>query len=123
VNHPEFGWQAFGGNTKVDGDWIRIQPLDAFRQRVYLAPVGLWLTLDSGTFDSIEFNTRTHSVHVGFSPVSTWSPNARLRIQQPSKISGIGAYHPKEKLSKERDTFMVPLQAKTAWINLVDDRQ
>ena len=35
INHPEFGWQAFGGNVNADGDWIRVQPLDAFRQRVY----------------------------------------------------------------------------------------
>ena len=30
VDHPEFGWQAFGGNVKVDGDWVKVQPLDSF---------------------------------------------------------------------------------------------
>ena len=31
----------------------------------YLAPVGLWLTLDSGTFDGVEFNQKTHAVRLG----------------------------------------------------------
>ena len=22
VNHPEFGWLPFGGNVKVEGDWV-----------------------------------------------------------------------------------------------------
>src|SRR4030095_13348625 len=44
MDHVEFGWLAFGGNLKVDGGWVRVQPLDAFRQRVYVAPLGLWLT-------------------------------------------------------------------------------
>ena len=62
INHPEFGWQAFGGNVKVSGGQVTVQPRDSFRQRIYIAPLGLWLTLDSGTFDSVEVKHRRHAV-------------------------------------------------------------
>jgi hypothetical protein len=119
VDHPEFGWLAFGGNVKTDGSWVRVQPLDAFRQRVYVAPLGLWLTLDSGTFDAVEINTRTHAVRAGLSPATPQAFRARLRIEQPARITGVGSYHPKDKLTKERDSFTIPLQNKTTWIELV----
>jgi hypothetical protein len=121
VDHPEFGWLAFGGNVKTDGAWIRIQPLDAFRQRVYVAPLGLWLSLESGMFDSIEINTGTYAVRVGLAASTPSASRARLRIQQPAK--GIaGTYHPRDKLTRERDSFTISLQNKTTWIELLADR-
>jgi hypothetical protein len=120
VNHPEFGWVAFGGNVKVSGDWVKVQPLDSFRQRIYLAPLGLWLTLDAGTFDSVEVNGKTHAVRVALSPASQFTPQALLRIEQPAKIEGVGKYHPREKLAKERDAFAIPLKRSATWIELSD---
>src|SRR5262249_45039401 len=84
VNHPEFGWLALGGNLKADGDTVKVQPLDSFRQRVYLAPLGLWLTLDAGMFDAVELNPRTHTARVSLAPADQYTPQARLRIEQPA---------------------------------------
>jgi hypothetical protein len=123
INHPEFGWQAFGGNLKTEGDWIRVKVLDAFRQRVYVAPRGLWLTLDAGTFDSIDVNAKTGAVRAGLSPVNPSTPKARLRIEQPAKVASAGTYHLKEKFPSERTAFVIPLQSKMRWVDLVDDRQ
>ena len=53
IDHPEFGWLVFGGNLEVDGQVFRVKPLDSFRRRLYIAPFGLWLTLDAGTFEII----------------------------------------------------------------------
>jgi hypothetical protein len=120
INHPEFGWQSFGGNVKVVGDWVRVQPLDSFRMRVYVAPRGLWLTLDAGTFDSVAVNTRTHAVRVGLSPATPYTPQARLRVEQPAKVVGVGAYHPRQQLVKERNAYTIPLKSSTTWIELID---
>jgi hypothetical protein len=120
INHPEFGWQAFGGNVRTDGDWIKIQPLDVFRQRVYLAPRGLWLTLDSGTFEGIEIHTKTHALRIGLSRATAIAPQARLRIGQPARVAGIGTYRIKEKFPSERGAFVVPLQNRISLIELVD---
>ena len=122
INHPEFGWQAFGGNVKVSGNWVKVQPLDSFRQRVYIAPYGLWLTLDAGTFEAVEVNTKMRAVRLGLAAVTQYTPQARLRIEQPAKAAGVGTYHPREKLANERDGFTIPLKGKVTWIELSDGR-
>lgn len=119
INHPEFGWQTFGGNAKLDGNWIRIQPLDSFRMRVYIAPRGLWLTLDSGNFESVAVNTRNNLVRVALSPQSPSTTHARLRVEQPAKIEGLGTYLPRQSFNRERDTYSIPLKTDLTWIDLI----
>src|SRR6185437_10687200 len=105
-----FGWLAFGGNVKASGNRVTVEPRDSFRKRIYIAPVGLWLTLDAGTFESAEYNAKTHEVRLELSPRNPFTPQARLRIEQPAKISGIGTYHPREPFVNERDAFTIPLK-------------
>jgi hypothetical protein len=120
INHPEFGWLAFGGNAKVGPQVVRVQPLDSLRQRVYLAPRGVWLTLDSGTFESIEINSRTNQIRVGLAPQTPDAPEARLRVEQPAKVAGAGTYRPRSTLPKERDAYVIALKPVTSWIELTD---
>jgi len=119
INHPEFGWQVFGGNVKTTGDWVRIQPRDSFRMRVYLAPRGLWLTLDAGRFEAVELNTRTGLVRVGLSAVTSDTPQALLRVEQPAKIAGVGTYQPRQQLKLERGAYVIPLKTAATWIELM----
>ncbi len=118
INHPEFGWQTFGGNVKVDGDVVKVKPLDSFRRRVYIAPFGLWLTLDAGTFEDVEINAATRTVRLGFTAATDYTPMAYLRIEQPAKIDGIGTFKPAENLATQRGAFNVPLKSETTWIKL-----
>jgi len=132
VNDPEFGWLAFGGNVKVAGGKVKITPLDSFRTRVYVASVGLWLTLDAGKFASIEVNPMTGVVRVGFDSATKFTSAARLRIEQPArrslnaggpaKVGGVGAYHPAAPLKTERDAYVVPLKKGITWIELTASR-
>jgi hypothetical protein len=120
INHPEFGWQAFGGNVKMDGDWAKVQTLDCFRQRVYIAPRGLWLTLDAGNFDSVEVNTKTNAVRVALTAATPAVAHGLLRIEQPAKVAGVGTYHPAALLASAREGFLVPLQSSLTWVELTD---
>lgn len=120
IHHPVFGWQAFGGNVRVEHDWVKVQTLDSFRKRVYIAPRGLWLTLDAGTFDSVEVNTKTHAVRVALSAATSFTPQARLRIEQPAPVAGIGTYRPVQNVAEERGDYSIPLQKRTVWIELND---
>ena len=104
------GWLAFGGNLKARGDSVSVETLDSFRSRLYLAPFGLWLTLDAGKFKSAEFNTATRTVKLTFAGATEFTPAARLRIEQPAKIAGVGAYAPVGTFKTERDAFVVPLK-------------
>ena len=118
VDHPEFGWQSFGGNVRVAGNWVNVQTLDSFRKRFYLAPLGLWLTLDAGTFESVAINTKSKVVRVTLSRADAFTPNARLRVQQPAKIRNVGTYEPRQKFVNERDAFTIPLSGSTTVIEL-----
>jgi hypothetical protein len=125
IKHPDFGWQAFGGEVKTSGDWVTTTPLDAFRMRFYAAPLGLWLTLDAGTFESVSVNTKTHAVRVELSPVDPYTPQARLRIEQPAKVAGVSDFHrdiaghlPDE--SQERGAWVIPLSAQSTRVELTD---
>lgn len=122
IDTPEFGWQTFGGNISVSGNWINVQPLDSFRKRVYIAPLGLWLTLDAGTFETIAIDKRSGVVRVTFSRSDRYTPNARLRIQQPARIAAVGIYAPRQRFVNERDAFTIPLGRSTKMIELVSTK-
>jgi len=119
IYHNEFGWQAFGGNVEVDGDIVKVLLLDSFKKRVFVAPLGLWLTLDAGNFESIKINTINKSVELGFSPSTPFTQSARLRIDFPSKIEDIGRHKLEGEIEKERGAFVIPLTSGTTWVRLI----
>jgi Family of unknown function (DUF5695) len=119
VKHPEFGWLAFGGNVMTTGGRVRITPLDSARTRVYIAPYGLWLTLDAGNFQSVELNAHTGSVRVGLAPANQHTSSARLRIEQPVKLKDVGEFHPAAAFKLEREDYVVPLVPRETWIELI----
>ena len=109
VHHPDFGWLAFGGNLKVVGDEIEVIPLDVSRNRIYIAPLGLWLTLDAGRFDQLAFNPKTGAVRVGLEAATPFTPVALLRIEQPTRLENVGRYRPVENLNLEREAWVAKL--------------
>ncbi len=119
INDPEFGWQSFGGNVKVEGGTVKVTPLDSSRTRIYVAPVGLWATLDAGRFESVEFNPQTRGVRLGLAAASASTLAARLRIEHPSNLERVGSYYPAAPLTFERDAYAVPLQKATTWVELI----
>jgi hypothetical protein len=118
INHPEFGWQAFGGNLSTSGTRVAVQVTDSFRRRIYLAPRGLFLTLDAGQFERVEIDTRTGVVRVTLSPATAHVTSARLRIEQPATVTGVGVYQPAAKLAIERGAVVVELGAKPVVVEL-----
>lgn len=118
VKHPEFGWIAFGGNLRVVGPTVEVTPLDSARSRVYLAPLGLWLTLDSGKFQKVEINRKTGAVRLALAPATSFLHEARLRIRQPAKLPGVAMYLPAKQTRKERGAYVVPLSKEMRWILL-----
>jgi hypothetical protein len=106
---PELGWLAFGGNLSVQGATVTVQPLDAARTRLYLAPLGLWLTLDAGTFESVTLTDG--SVRVRLAPATAHTPVARLRVERPAAPAGAPPVAPVGQFKQERGAFMIPLAA------------
>ena len=107
ARHPDFGWLAFGGNLELEGDRVRVRPLDSGRSRVYFAPSGLWLTLEAGTFEEVEASPG--GLRLVLSPATSHTTVARLRIEQPGAVSGVGRFRPTGAYEVERGAFTVPL--------------
>ena len=66
--------------------------LDSLRKRVYIAPLGLYLTLDAGQFQRVDLDTRTNGVTVTLAPATTATPRARLRMEQPFRAPGVPTF-------------------------------
>lgn len=111
VKTKDFGWQAFGGDASPKAGWVTITPRDSFRQRVFIAPAALFLTLDAGTFDSVAYNPGTGEVRVKLSPTTPITQTARLRIEGKYRVQmpeGIDAGAFSYKLSdKPREIALV----------------
>jgi hypothetical protein len=116
VRDPEFGWLAFGGNLSEDGDTVRVRPLDAARSRVFLAPLGLWLTLDAGTIEQVEL--WNDGVRLTLSSGTDHTTTARLRIEQPADPDGIGTFAPHGSYAEERGAFVIPLESEAVQVVL-----
>jgi hypothetical protein len=117
VNRPQFGWVAFGGNIKKEGGVVKVTPLDSFRSRAYIASFGLWLTLDAGSFEQIEVNSKTGAVRVGLDGATPFTPVARLRVEETARVK-TQQYHSAAALKTERGALLVPLAKETTWIDL-----
>jgi len=120
IKHPDFGWQVFGGNLSETTDWITITPRDSFRMRIYLAHLGLWLTLDAGNFEEVSFNKRTRTVRLRLKPATAHTSTARLHIEQPARIPTVGPYKPVKAYIEERGAYTIPLSKAVTNLELHD---
>ena len=78
------GWLAFGGNVSRSGSLLHLIPLDGLRQRVFLAPAGLWLTLDAGRFASVDYDPAHGTARLRLDAGTNAVHTALLRISQPA---------------------------------------
>lgn len=66
VQHPVFGWTAFGGNIRQNGygDAITVEAKDSVKRRLYIAAMGLKLEIEAGTIESFTYSPSTKSLKV-----------------------------------------------------------
>jgi len=88
VHDSEFGWLGFGCRVEENRSSVRIVPTDGFRKRVYIGPSGVWLTLDSGTFENVTAATDGSEILVTLGPTSITDREARLKVTMSTK-SGV----------------------------------
>lgn len=125
INHPDFGWQAFGGNVVSTSPTVQVQVKDSIRRRVFIAPLGALLSLDAGAFSVVAFNPSTHQVDVTITAVpdgansAAAAPNGRLIIQQKTSISGFNGLRPSTSLSTDAGAFIIPISSNQGHVTLV----
>ena len=85
VDHPEFGWLGLGGKLETKGDTVHVVPQDGARRRLFIAPAGLWITLEAGKIASADYDTKTGEVRLTLDPASAITPRARLLFETTTK--------------------------------------
>jgi hypothetical protein len=116
VNHPTFGWLGFGGDVKQAGKTVRIVPKDSARTRLFIAPAGLWLTLDAGHFESADYDPATRRVRVQLAPADRFTPKAYLNIA--TTVAEAPAYGPTAVGDVIRGAHAITLSGSTTTIEL-----
>ncbi|MGM9478324.1 DUF5695 domain-containing protein [Pedobacter sp. GSP4] len=109
LNHPEFGWLAFGGNLDKTGNTVRVKLTTAAKSAVYIAPAKLWITLDAGTIDEVVYNTVNGQISLKLGKTDDYTPNAILRIAQPTAVKGAAIYSVKGNEVMERGAYQIKL--------------
>ena len=122
VNDSTLGWIAFGGNVAKNDSTVTVTVLDSFRNRLYIAPIGLWVTLDAGRFKQATFDPRNGTVSLVLEGAADFTPQARMRIERPAKLAGTANYQPAEELPQERGTYIVQLKKDSTEIVLQPSR-
>ena len=116
VNDPKFGWLGFGGDLKVDGSRIHIQPKDSARRRVFIAPAGLWITLRTGRIADVAFDTKSGRVTLALDAATAKSPEAVLTLE--STTAGAKTYTVEGANAPAAD-HTIPLSASLTQVVLV----
>ena len=86
-------------------------PEDSLRQRIFVAPLKLYLTLDAGQFLRLTLDEKSKQVTLTLDPGDATTPRAYLRIE--------GDHKPAERLAVEREAFVIPLKNKPTQIKLL----
>ncbi|KAJ7608673.1 hypothetical protein FB45DRAFT_762954 [Roridomyces roridus] len=124
INHPDFGWQAFGGIVTSKSPSVAVQVKDPVRRRVFIAPIAALLSLDAGAFSTVTFTPGTNTVVVTITPVPDGSvnaasaPNARLVVSQTVAAGGVGVLKPTTTNTVDAGAFVVPFVNGVATITL-----
>ena len=108
VNHPTFGWLGFGGAVAESGDRIRVEPRDSGQSRLFVAPVGLWITLHAGKIESAEYSSATGTVTVHLGPANAHTAAARLLFESTTDES---PRYDLQGFALERGLYKIPLDS------------
>lgn len=82
VEHPEFGWTAFGGNLEHDkyDSVITVHPRDTARRRFFAANIGLFVELEGGQIERVTWAAQTQRLTMRVTPDISGNQNVILYI-------------------------------------------
>jgi hypothetical protein len=83
--------------------------LDSSRTRFFIGPIGLWITLDAGRLDSVDFDSKGGVIRLHLAAASATSTQARLRLKQTSTIAGALPWAVASKTATDAGADVIPL--------------
>ncbi len=107
VDDPTFGWIGFGGKVTAGRAAVTIAPADGARARLFVAPIGQWITLEAGKIARASYAPATRRITLTLDPATATTPVARLMVEA---TTGGAAYRPATGVG-ERGGWTIPLSA------------
>lgn len=115
VNDPTFGWLAYGGKLKQQGGSLHVEPRDSARTRLFVAPAGLWLTLEAGKIDAADYDPASGRVTLTLAGKTRFTPAARLLVE--TTVAGARSYAV-DAATVESGAYTIPLAASGTRVTL-----
>lgn len=109
INHKEFGYLGFGGNVSTSGNLVKLKLITAAKSAVYIAPAGLWITLDAGQVDEVWYDKVTGEIRLKLNAATQYTPHALIRLEQTAKVLGVGNYKLKNEATKAHGANLITL--------------
>lgn len=110
VSDKTYGLLAFGGNLKFHKNHVYVDLTTASKQKVFIAPLKLWLTLDAGTFKQVSFDPATKEVTLTLNAGDEFTANAYLNIT--------GSHQLQKSFEKKSNAYVIPLKDKSVQLLL-----
>lgn len=122
------GWLCFGGNIEEHRGIVHTTLLDSSRNRLFIAPLGLWITLDAGHLISADFDPRKRTIQLHLAPATQFIPTARLRLSQTSPSHPASTWKlipptPNSQPSLDAGANLIPLAASETTLTLTETPQ
>ncbi|KAK0450413.1 uncharacterized protein EV420DRAFT_753485 [Desarmillaria tabescens] len=123
IEHPDFGWQAFGGTvTSSSSSSVQVQVKDTGRRKVFIAPIAAMLKLDAGAFTGVTYDPAAHTVVITIANAvgsGAAAPHGRLVVSQTvSGQGGVGVLVPTKSLSVDAGAYTIPFSGSSATVTL-----
>jgi hypothetical protein len=109
VDHPRFGWIGFGGTVETRNGRVVMAPKDSARARVFVAPAGLWLTLDAGKVQDVAYDPKSGRVELTLDPADGHTPTAYVNFAVTTAKGR--AYKLVSNVTRDKGAWAVPLAA------------
>ncbi len=115
VKDKELGWLGFGGKITDDTGTIHIVPQDGARRRLFIAPAGLWITLEAGRIASADYDAASGNVVLTLDPADAATAKARLLFETTTKDGKPYAFSGG---TSDRGGYAIPLTSAATRITL-----
>ncbi len=124
VTHDDtMGWLCFGGNVEDRRGVVHITVLDSSRDRLFVAPLGLWITLDAGKIVSADYNTHKGTVTLHLAPASEFVSTARLRLTETQLMRGDVTWDVATKAVRDAGATVIPLSSGETTVALAETKK
>ncbi len=117
AKHAEFGWLAFSGVLTQQDDWVTTEVTTASQSRVFIAPIGLWITSNAGRIDEVSYHEKTGEVRVTLAQADAYTDAVHLRLERTLTTAGRYALLGYEK--NDRGQYVVPLKGGSQTLSVV----